>query len=66
MNDQETKEFFINPYYAIRVSPSLTTEHEPMTTKEQWIKANVQLMDELGKEEWLSQLLEVLESGKSA
>jgi len=64
MNDQETKEFFLNPYYAIHISPELTTEHELMTTKEKWIQVNSQLIDELGKEEWLKQLLDVLESGK--
>ena len=63
MNEQETTEMFINPYYAINISPSLMDKHEPLTTKENWVKANMKLMDELGKEEWLKQLLSVLEDG---
>jgi hypothetical protein len=63
MNDQNSKELFINPYYAIRVSPELTTKHEVMATKEQWVKVNSQLIDEMGKEEWLTQLLTILETG---
>ncbi|MFA6492613.1 MAG: hypothetical protein WCV58_00485 [Patescibacteria group bacterium] len=63
MNEQETKDIFINPFYAINISPSLLTEHEPMVSKEKWVKVNAKLIDELGKEEWLKQLLSVLESG---
>ena len=63
MDKQDTKGLFINPYYAINISPSLVPEHEPMTSKEQWVKVNTKLIDELGKEEWLGQLLNVLESG---
>ena len=62
MNDQDTKELFINPYYAIKISPTLINEHEFMISKEKWIQINSQLIDELGKEEWLKQLLAVLES----
>ncbi len=62
MNEQELKKVFLNPFYAIQFAPYLTSEHEPMVSKEEWIAANIKLMDELGKEEWLRQLLEVLES----
>lgn len=62
MNEEETKEIFINPYYAINISPDLTTGHELMVTKEKWIQVNSKLIDELGKEEWLKRLLNVLES----
>lgn len=64
MNDQETKELFINPYYAINISSDLVSEHKLMVTKEKWIQVNARLIDELGKEEWLKQLLAVLESKK--
>ena len=64
MNNQETKELFINPYYAINISPDLASEHELMVTKEKWIQVNSRLIDELGKEEWLKQILTVLESEK--
>lgn len=64
MNDQDTKNLFINPYYAVNIVPTLTDKHDLMVSKENWIKVNAQLIDELGKEEWLRQLLNVLESGK--
>lgn len=64
MDDQDTKNLFINPYYAINITPTLTDKHDLMVSKEKWIKVNAQLIDELGKEEWLKQLLNVLESGK--
>ena len=64
MSEQETKELFISPYYVINISPDLIKEHDIMATKEQWIKVNAQLIYELGKEEWLKQLLAVLESDK--
>ena len=63
MNEDDTKKFFVNPYYAIRIAPSLATEHEFMTSKEKWIQVNAKLIDELGKEEWLKELLDVLETG---
>ena len=63
MNEKETKKLFINPYYAIQISPTLTDEHELMVNKKKWVQVNSQLIDELGKEEWLKQLLAVLESG---
>jgi len=66
MNEQESKEFFLNPYYAIQISPDLVQGHELMTTKEKWIQVNSRLIDELGKEDWLKQLLAVLEAGVSS
>lgn len=64
MNEQETRDLLINPYYAVRISPSLTTEHEPMTSKEEWVKANIRLIEEIGSEAWLKRLLDILESPK--
>ena len=64
MNDQDAKELFVNPYYAINISPSLISDHKMMTSKKKWIQVNVKLMDEIGKEGWLKQLLEILESGE--
>ena len=64
MNDQDAKELFINPYYAIQISPLLVSEHKMMTSKKKWVQVNAKLMDEIGKEAWLKQLLEILESGE--
>ncbi|MCL5411061.1 MAG: hypothetical protein M1324_04455 [Patescibacteria group bacterium] len=63
MNEQEIKKIFANPYYAIQIAPILAAEHETLVTKEIWIQANSKLIDEIGKEEWLKQLLDILESG---
>lgn len=64
MNEQNVGDMLINPFYAINISPILSDKHEPMTTKEMWVKANLKLMDEIGKEEWLNRLLHVLETGE--
>ena len=64
MNEQDTTELFINPYYAINIAPALAIEHDLMVSKEKWIQANSKLIDELGKEEWLKRLLVTLESAK--
>ncbi len=63
MNEKETEEMFANPFYAINILPSLCLEHEPMVSKETWIKTNARMIDEIGKEEWLKRLLSALESG---
>jgi len=63
MKEKELEEIFANPFYAVNISPSLCAEHEPMVSKETWIKANARMIDEIGKEEWLKRLLSALESG---
>jgi hypothetical protein len=50
----------MNPYYAIMLSPGLFGEHPPLVSEEQWVKANLRLVDELGTEAYLRQLLAVL------
>lgn len=64
MKEPYIDDLLINPFYAISISPNLMGEHEPLATKESWVKANIKLMDELGKEEWLKQLLHILETGE--
>lgn len=53
----------INPTIVINVSDRLQGKHEPLVTREQWIQANTSLINELGAEAWLWQLLDVLETG---
>lgn len=65
MNEKELEKMFANPFYAINILPSLSLEHEPMVSKETWVKANAKMIDEIGKEEWLKRLLDVLESDGS-
>lgn len=61
MNEKELGEVFVNPFYAINISPSLVLKHEPMVSKDKWVKVNANLIDEMGKEEWLKRLLSALE-----
>lgn len=63
LTEQEMEEMFANPFYAINILPDLALKHEPLTSKENWIKVNAKMIDEIGKEEWLKRLLSVLEFG---
>jgi hypothetical protein len=53
----------INPSLAVKISIRLQGDHPPLVKREQWIQANVKLMDELGFAKWLDRLLDVLETG---
>jgi len=49
-----------NPFYAITIDEGLTLPHEPMISEDDWIEANVNLINELGPEPYLRNLLSVL------
>ena len=49
-----------NPFYAITIHEGLTLPHEPMISEDDWIEANVNLINELGPEPYLRNLLSVL------
>jgi hypothetical protein len=51
----------LNPYHAINIDPMFAVEHPPALPKEQWIQANMMLIPQLGTEQWLRLLLNVLE-----
>jgi hypothetical protein len=51
----------MNPYYAITLDSGLFGAHAPMVSEEQWVAANARLIDELGVEVYLRQLLAVLQ-----
>jgi hypothetical protein len=53
--------FLINPYYAINIARELADEHEPIVDQEQWVQANLRLIEEIGAHEWLEHLLAVLQ-----
>lgn len=61
MDENDTINMLINPYYAINFDPGLAAEHEPLVVEEQWIQANLRLMDEIGAQEWLERLLAALQ-----
>ncbi|QBD78639.1 hypothetical protein EPA93_22660 [Ktedonosporobacter rubrisoli] len=50
----------INPFNAINIDSTNAIEHPPLITKEVWIMANVGLIKEMGVNNWLKQLLDVL------
>lgn len=61
--NNDKRSIFVNPYYAIDISPDLVGQHQPIVAREDWIKTNAKLVEELGFEVWANQLLTVLEGG---
>jgi hypothetical protein len=49
-----------NPFYAINMDQGLALPHEPVISEDDWIKANVGLISELGPEPYLRNLLSIL------
>jgi hypothetical protein len=61
MDEDQLKQQLINPYYATNFDPDFATEHAPILSESQWVKANVHPIGELGPEEWLQRLLAALQ-----
>lgn len=58
MKENEFTRMISNPFYCLRkVDDIFIGSHAPLVSEEAWIKASVQLMGEIGKEEYLRQLL---------
>jgi hypothetical protein len=51
----------INPRQTVVFSDELHVEHEPIVDTDIWLEANMKMLKEIGAEEWLWQLLKVLE-----
>ncbi|MEV0430560.1 hypothetical protein [Micromonospora sp. NPDC050495] len=49
-----------NPFYAVNIDPDLAIAHDPIISEEEWVAANARLIDELGPEPYLRNLLAVL------
>jgi hypothetical protein len=49
-----------NPFYAINFDEGLAAPHGPILSENDWVKANVNLIAELGPEVYLRSLLSVL------
>ena len=62
-NEHLVQRMLTNPSYAVNVADVLCTPHPPLVSKEEWVAANAQLLQELGAEAWLHTLLDVLETG---
>ncbi|MFE9658052.1 hypothetical protein [Micromonospora sp. NPDC006431] len=52
-----------NPFYAVNIDPDLAVAHDPIISEEEWVAANARLIDELGPEPYLRNLLAVLKGG---
>ena len=49
-----------NPFYAINIDEGLALPHEPLISEDDWVRANVGLIEELGPEAYLRNLLSIL------
>lgn len=52
---QDVERILANPYYCLPGA-----DREPIIPEREWIKANVQLIQEIGAEKWLKRLLDNL------
>lgn len=59
-SETDVAAMLVNPFYAVTFSDDLFGEHQPMVSEDQWIAANTRLINELGAERYLRQLLTVL------
>ena len=49
-----------NPFYAINIAPVLAEPHPPLISEQEWITANIKLIEDLGPEAYLHNLLSIL------
>ena len=49
-----------NPFYAINIAPVLAEPHPPLISEQEWITANIKLIENLGPEAYLHNLLSIL------
>jgi hypothetical protein len=60
VTEDDVRRMLLNPFYAIEIAPILAGPHETMVSEDQWVAANVKLIQEIGAEAWLRELLTVL------
>jgi len=49
-----------NPVYAINIAPVLVQPHPPLISEEEWIATNAKMIENLGPEAYLRNLLSIL------
>ena len=49
-----------NPIYAINIAPVLAEPHPALISEQEWITANIKLIEDLGPEAYLHNLLSIL------
>jgi hypothetical protein len=50
----------INPFHAVTIDPLFAAEHTPLIEREMWVDVNVLQIRDMGTEEWLRRMLDVL------
>ncbi len=50
----------VNPYQAVNIDPLFAAAHPALIERDMWIDVNVMQLRNMGSEEWLRQLLDVL------
>lgn len=64
LTEDSLKDVLINPYYAVSFEPHIFKQHSE-GPKEDWVAANVHLIDDISAEVWLDELLDVLSQSRS-
>ena len=49
-----------NPFYAIQISPTLAEPHDLLVSEDEWVAANIAVIEEIGPEAYLRNLLSIL------
>lgn len=60
----DAKSLIINPFYAVVFAPHIFKKHTD-GPKEDWVTANAHLINDMGAEAWLGELLDVLASSRA-
>ena len=58
---EHIQRILINPFYAIQVAPQFVVSHTPSLSDEEWVNVNAALIQEMGAEQWLTLLLDLLQ-----
>jgi len=61
MTPEHIQGILMNPFYAIQVVPEFVEEHPLPMSEVEWAKANAALIQDIGAEKWLTDLLDVLQ-----
>src|SRR5258708_7642343 len=59
--ENDLKRIFVNPFSSLLVASALVEEHELLVSADEWINTNKMLIESLGTETWLQQVVTALE-----
>ena len=63
VTEDDVRRILLNPFYAIEIATVLAEPHDTMVSEDQWVAANAKLIQEIGAEMWLRELLTLLKGG---